>query len=89
MRSVLTSTLSEGINFEKPTNEMVRRLIPLREQGTCRGSFYKEDHRHADTFSVAALASEPIGVYSATPLRIERKRGISVDYGLGYEASRR
>lgn len=36
---------------DNPTNEMVRRLIPHQLSGDRGGSFYKEDHRHADTFS--------------------------------------
>ena len=33
-----------------PTNEMVRRLIHLRERVNEMAAFKKEDHRRADTF---------------------------------------
>ena len=38
------------ITSAMPTNEMVRRLIPLREQEGVEAVSDKEDHRYADTF---------------------------------------
>jgi hypothetical protein len=40
----------EAFNDEKPTNEMVRRLIHARERVIEMAAFKKEDHRRADKF---------------------------------------
>jgi hypothetical protein len=51
MQPVSVASLEVSIRSVRlATNEMVRRLITLREQGIVEAACDKEDHRYADTF---------------------------------------